>query len=86
MTSLEFVDMDVRTGDGRSNPLYARIADGLRANPGRWAKWPEVVSGSGVNSLAFRIRKGLVKALADGFQATVRDGILYVRYAGSEAD
>lgn len=75
-TQFEFVD-DVQ--QGRRGPvtppiLYA-FADALRANPGRWAKYPnqEGLAKRSIYSIASRIRT----------HGTVANGVLLVRYTGN---
>lgn len=54
------------------------FADDLRANPGRYAKYPHPVSH--LNGLRHRINHGKDAAFGTGFTAQVRDGVVYVAY------
>lgn len=66
---------------------YAPIAEGLRANPGRWAVVLEGRPGVGT-ALATHIRMGHMKCFtpAGDFEATMRSiggrGLVYARYLG----
>jgi len=64
-----------------TNLLLAEFADVLRANPGRWGKWPKHLSPVSVSSVAARInhQTGPI-ALRGPFEARTSRGVLYVRY------
>lgn len=80
--SIEFVD---ELPPQRPSPWQRRreireFADVLRANPGRWAKYPTVLAATSVSTRAHQIRKGALEAFPHGgFDATVREGVLYVQ-------
>lgn len=66
------------------------FADALRANPGRWAAypWSGELTPKSRRSRACDINAGRVtapRAMRCGFEAAVRDGVLYIRYVGGGA-
>lgn len=77
---LEFTDEPVSRGKG--NPLYFEIASALRANPEKWAVWPLPTDGRQGHNMAANINLGRLKAFVGGFEATVKNGTLYVRFVG----
>ena len=79
---LEFVDATDDWDGSRSNPLYGAIAESLRENPGRWAKWPESIDAKRGAQLVGHINSGRVAAMKEGFRASCRAGVLYVRFIG----
>lgn len=54
------------------------LAEELRARPGRWVRYPHPVT-SPVD-LRYRIAAGRVAAFGEGYDATIRDDQVYVRY------
>lgn len=75
MTDFEFVDElpSLR----RDDILLREFAQALKARPGVWAKYPQDLKARA--TAASRINTGVSKVFADGYQATVREGVLYVR-------
>lgn len=69
--------------------LTAEFADVLRANPGRWAKWPVPMAPRSARTRAAGInhqRQDCPKAVrGGGFEARTQAGVLYVRYIGPAA-
>lgn len=80
--NLEFVDFPP---DRRSNPIYQEVADALRENPGKWAKWPEEVDQRQALRLVSAINAGRVVPMKKGFRASTRGGTLLVAYLGGES-
>lgn len=86
----KFVD-DLPGGRGvRACGDLSGFAADLRAHPGRWAEaeWANALAPSSRHAAAHRINGGLRTAypeLRTGFEATVRKGVLYVRYVGDHA-
>jgi len=60
---------------------WGKIAEALRANPGKWAK----LETASTAYCAF-IKQGKTKAFqpAGSFEATLQNRVLYARYIGSE--
>jgi hypothetical protein len=57
-----------------------RFADDLRANPGRWACYPNPLTKRSAATIAQNIKRGKAPAFRDGtFEAAIREGVLYVR-------
>lgn len=89
MTAFEFVDELPQDGykqGARPNPVLVKFADALRANPGKWAKWPlEAKTKSALNSIVWQINKGHRRLWSDlDFEARQIDGVLYVRHKGAD--
>lgn len=65
-------------------PKYATFFGELRANPGKWARWPgNPQTISAASSLATLVRQGKYATTKPGeFEAVTRGGVLYVRYVG----
>lgn len=73
----------------RADPFYDEFAQALRDHPGRWAKWPKVYkNASSVAAIRKNIadgdRRAPVPFRTDGWEAVVRQGVLYVRYVGDK--
>ncbi len=67
----------------RVDILLRQFADALRANPGKWGEWPKPQARGSAHSTGFQIRKGIHGSFPGGeFDATARQGKLYVRYVG----
>ncbi|MBM4469855.1 hypothetical protein GS982_21260 [Rhodococcus hoagii] len=56
------------------------FADELRANPGRYAEYPHDVVH--LHGLRHRINHGKDAAFGRGFDAQIRNGVVYVAYTG----
>lgn len=86
---VEFVDFtDPQRQDAAERTR--EFAEILRANPGRWAKWPNPMAKRSARSRAsdINVRRipGCPKALLrGGFEARCRNGELFVRYVGGRA-
>lgn len=88
--SFEFVDeLPSRRGPGVTDPILVEFAEALRANPGRWAKYPvELSRGSraAVSSTITRNAGTCPKPFrGGGFQSRIVTGVVYVRYVGVSA-
>lgn len=82
-----FVDPETVIGRVRAEDerTLAAFAIALRARRGEWAQWPLPASGAHVRNMATRIRKhadAAPKMFRHGFDAAVRDGVMYVRFVG----
>lgn len=72
---------------GRASHEHKPFAEQLRDEPGKYKAWPfpvkDVNSLSGIQS---RIKRGILAAFrpAGAYDASVRKGILYVRYTLTE--
>lgn len=78
----EFVDDLPYTSGCKPDPLIVEFAAALRANPGRWAKYPKDMTAKSMRSLASSItnsNKSCPPALREGFEGACRSGVLYVR-------
>lgn len=62
--------------------LMREFAQALRSRPGMWAKWPTSLHASTCGGYTTKIRNGAFLAFREGFDATSRNGVLYVRYVG----
>ena len=89
MTALnvEFVDFEQPDRHVKNrDPIIAEFAQVLRANPGRWAKWPKPMAPTSASSMAARInhperRDWTPQPLRPPeFEARTSRGVLYVRY------
>jgi hypothetical protein len=88
VTAFEFVDA-LPNDRPRRREIIAEFADALRANPGRWAKFPSQPGAqtpmSNIAS-AINTRKS-PRALCDGtFEAASIKGVCYVRYVKERAE
>jgi hypothetical protein len=64
----------------KPDPLLLEFADFLRENKGQWGKWPIDHKPSTLATRVNRINKGRDPIFyAEEFEATVRNGVLYVR-------
>lgn len=80
----DFVDeLPPATGKANNRDLKEFAAE-LRANPGRWAKYPRPLATlSSASMTGSLIRNGRMASFSDGpFEAEARLGRLYVRYPG----
>jgi hypothetical protein len=88
MSAFEFTDTlppGIRPGR-KPCPVLADFAQGLRARPGKWARWPFPLAPTSAHCLNSRIRRGLyVSFAADEFEARTRSRVAYVRYSGPSA-
>lgn len=85
--SFEFVDeLPPRRGRNATDPILVEFAEALRANPGRWAKYPvqpSRVSRASVSSAITRNTGTCPKPFrGGGFQSRIVTGVVYVRYVG----
>lgn len=90
MTVFNFIDHNPRVGYARDPHLIQEFADALRNRPGEWAEFPiPSKTHKAARMLAYRTNNDLVgtpKALRGReFEATCRDGIMYVRYMAGGA-
>lgn len=88
--TVEFVDELPNVGTTATPELVACFAESLRREPGRWAvyPWSDELAPHSRRSRASDInagRRGAPAALRDGFQAAVRAGVMYVRFAGGDS-
>lgn len=91
MTALkvEFVD-ELPGRSPTPSAAIAEFAEVLREQPGRWAKYPwsdelaETTRKSRANDINWGHPTAPV-ALRTGFEATSRNGTLYVRYVGGKS-
>ncbi len=86
---VEFVDFTEPSRHDIARRI-SEFAEILRANPGRWAKWPNPLVARSARSRAsdINVRRipGCPKALLrGGFEARCRNGELFVRYVGGQA-
>ncbi|MFG1794241.1 hypothetical protein [Nocardia sp. NPDC049149] len=80
---VEFVDQLPPKRPGRgSDAFMEEFAAALRRRPGVWAKWPTPIQASTAGGYTTKILKGVFPAFPSGFDATSRNGQLYVRYVG----
>lgn len=85
VSSLVFEAPPAANGGRAESPRNREIAEGLRANPGEWAK---VATGEKNDGLAVRIRTGKAKSFATGkWEATSRRNEdetidIYARFVG----
>ena len=67
-----------------------RFTAALRANPGRWARWPHQSKNSeGADKMRWAINTGRMKSLGDGFLARPDEDdptIIWVAYIGEHGD
>ena len=58
------------------------FAEALRSRPMIWATWPRPLSLNTARATSARIRDGFYRHLLpnEGFESTVRDAMIYVRY------
>lgn len=85
MTEFHFVDaLPPRKRDG--DPVLREFVDALRAQPGRWAKYPLERTPATAAAIGSNIRSGdrrAPKAFHDGsFEAQISQKVLYVRFVG----
>jgi hypothetical protein len=87
---VEFAEFDdERSVRGRPDALLVEFAEVLRANPGRWGKWPRPLKPSSAGSYAARINRpskypDAQPIFRDGFEARTRKSELFVRYTGED--
>lgn len=89
-SEVQFIDeLPEKAGRRREDPLVAAFAETLKSQPGRWAAHP--LNGKwtyrSTCSFASRINNHDTKAppsLRHGFEATVRNGVAYVRFVGGD--
>lgn len=88
--SIKAMPIDIEWEDppaGRRREDFTAFANELRANPGRWAKWPKLYRNStSIGAIRKNIADGTERAPV-GFRdaywdAVVRNSVLYVRYLG----
>lgn len=93
MTAFEFVD-NLPNGNekfgNKPDPLIVEFAEALRSRPNSWAKYPRPTKSKGsIQALKWLINTGNDRApkpfRGGGFEATARDGVMYVRYVGGVA-
>lgn len=64
--------------------LVHRFAAASKRRPGEWAKWPGPIKPSTAHSYCQKIRQGTQRGFRErGYQAQVRNSVLYVRYVGA---
>lgn len=90
MSALEFVDQPPGRRLSPKRALVQAFADELRANPGKWAAypWSKDMPAWQARSRASDINhnhKTAPVALRQGFEATYREGCIWVRYIGEDA-
>jgi hypothetical protein len=78
MSDIEFLDSLptlVRAGSARKpDPEVVTFLNAVKANPGKWAKWPLP-----------RKTKPILPEGFEGFEVASREGVFYVSYQGTEA-
>lgn len=84
MTAFVRADPPPRWNDPTSaNPVYIEFAQFLRDNPGDFYLWPnKFATKNRASNHAANIRRGLYPAFRGNYEATARDGQVYVRYVG----
>lgn len=92
MTDFDFVDelpggpyRAVRSPNRNLRPetkLLFDFAQALRQRPMTWGKWPRIITSNTAASTCRRVRDGFYRQVLpnEGFESTVRDGELYVRF------
>jgi hypothetical protein len=91
MTTIEFVDTPPGVARASHIPMLEEFANALRANPGRWAKYPLSLTATQASSLSCRINAGRkpgtpIIFMPDGkgsFQSIARRGRVYARFVKS---
>jgi hypothetical protein len=90
--TIEFVEAPPSKGGSRAplagDPVMREFAKALRANPGRWAKWPRILTRQQACSVSHRINAGrkpgtpalFLPGSEGSFQSTARDGVVYIRF------
>lgn len=78
--TFEYVDDLPPRGRGAKWHLLEQFPEDLRANAGRWAKWPTRINELSAKQYANTINGNRHPRFPDEFEAAVRDGTLYVRY------
>lgn len=86
-SEVEFLDQLPARWRGRNDDAIAAFADALKSQPGKWAVHPlnSEWSKGYKRSAASNITRGSHLAhsvLRIGYQAALRDGVVYVRYVG----
>lgn len=73
MAEIEFIDAlpPIHSGPRALKPEVVEFLEVLKANPGKWAKYP--------------LDRKTKPELPEGFEAAKRAGILYVSFTGAEA-
>jgi hypothetical protein len=67
--------------------LIDKFVVALKAHPWMWAKWPAEISSETAGAYRSGIKKSVLRAFRDGsYDATRRNGTLYVRYIGEVRD
>lgn len=89
--AFEFLDEPPPRGGSRpTDPRVSALAEALRANPGKWARYPVPLSPGSSYSIATAInrrRSNAPTALRDGgFQAVARKDDVYVCYMPEGSD
>lgn len=86
MTEIRWEDPPrLLNGGGKAALDLVAFAEALRAEPKRWAVWPRSHASDGARqNAAHRIKRGQFGSLGEGFDACIRNGVLYVRYVGDE--
>jgi hypothetical protein len=85
MTKFNFVDPDIMQPRGSKNSLLQEFAEALKARPGEPAEWPMPINPQTARSVSSRISmhdSTAPKLFREGYQAVIRDGVMYVRYIG----
>lgn len=87
--SFEFVDeLPSRRGPGATDPILVEFAEALRANPGRWAKYPVELAPTSRSTVSSSITTNAncpKPFRGGGFQSRIVTGVMYVRYVGTSA-
>lgn len=69
---------------GNTNRTYTEFARFLQAHPGEWGVFPrEFTSKTRASNHAANIRRGHYPAFRGSYEATARDGQVYVRWMGA---
>jgi hypothetical protein len=74
---------DRRGGGRHPDPALVQFAADVRANPDRWALYPNTIGPRSGSALVRYISSGQGAFSGGGFEAAVRAGVLYVRYTGT---
>jgi hypothetical protein len=95
MMTVEFVQAPPSKGGSRApyvaDPAMQQFAKALRANPGRWAKWPRKLTPIQARSVSHRLNAGrkpgtpliFLPDREGSFQGTARNGQVYARFVKS---
>ncbi|MGY2036587.1 hypothetical protein ACW9HF_14995 [Nocardia gipuzkoensis] len=83
MTHVEFEFFHKLPEPPKPPTLLELFAESLRDRPRVWGKWPKPLKPNSVKSIPSSVNRGMYPVFPRGeFEATRRDGVVYVRYLG----